>query len=588
MQETITEQKISILLKTRAFHIDNWDFPNAILAFRHLGELDEYYFIEMLHWLAGASLLDEMNALIYEKGSEFFRNYQKSPRVDDFRAAAIRRILDWHEQVFLCVKYKRDTKSIEKHERIVLELIHNAEYMALKEYMNTNANVIFKECRDMVSVYAVSVLADNGLFTPELANATLNIETNNLRNKRLVQYYMRHAWLSGVFFGVNPFVALNIINLLRKSEACGGMYGKELIALLYKTVDTVTRFVGPTPDDAQQTMWNDWKNGYYDSIPIRYSSGISKKISNPRVAVCISGMTRGSNRALKSIKDNIIDPLEADTFLSTWDVWQTWPGWGGAGSMLAERIAGREGVSLLPKELDKKSAFQKHFPNTAAIIKLPQEQLLDVTFYTEYFPLTAYRIESEEEFLSSIPFDKRKLLFQDSYNQVKMFYQIFSAHQLVLEYEVNKGIQYDYIIRVRPDGECHKMVTKESLEPFAQNEISVSFSAWGPSDHLWIGKRDAMTKLSSLWKYMFSAQRFDIYENYHIRSHQFVLMALAKLGLTTSPSLTQMSLNAAAGVAPLEIREALAKDFAGTGAGYKDNEGLKSFFRLIAQDPSVC
>jgi hypothetical protein len=259
-----------------------------------------------------------------------------------------------------------------------------------------------------------------------------------------------------------------------------------------------------------------------------------------------------------------------------------------ANIFIVTRLAGAEGFRLMPKELNNTSIFQKHFPNTMAIIKEPQEMPLDISYYTEYLPLTAYHIENQDAFLSSLPFDKEKLMISGGYNQVKMFYQIFSAQQLALEYERIHNFQYDYVIRIRPDAQCTSKVTLEALKTLGPNEISISYDLPGPQDQFWIGKRFPIIQLSSLYKYMFFAHRFGIFKGYTVRSHHFLLLAMAKLGLTSAPPLTKIVMNPVFGAVSLDIREALAEDFAGPGAAYKDNDNVKAFFRLIAQDSSVC
>jgi hypothetical protein len=591
-----TKSQIFILLQTLSFHMDNWDFESVISTYKILGELDDYYYVDLLVFLADASFLDEMNLLIFEKGTTFFREYLKSSRITETSrtSISIKRILNWHEKVFLCVKFKKDVMHIEEHERIILELIRDKEYSALKSYITANNKEIFKHCRLMVVMYAASCMINASAFTPDMAFMYLGVPRNNLLNtKRIVRYILQHALTSKVFLQDSIINITNVNVLMGKIFNCGNAYGKNTMNLLLKIIDKMVKFVGPVPNDIKLDDWDIWENDYFNTVPTVYKNNVCnvKKTPNIRVAVCISGMTRGNNICIRRIKDNIVDPLNADVFLSTWDIWQVWPGGGiGGGAEFARRLFGKKGHELLPEELNKKSTFSKFFQNTSKIIiGAPQEKLLDIAFYTENIPITSYKIENEEDFLSStISFKEKLRIGSNEYNQAKMFYKIYSSNQLAIEHEIKNNFKYDFIIRIRPDISCINELTLENIGNILEGEISLSYGPGGPSDQLWIGRRDTIVKLSSLWKYIFFAQQFEIFLNYKFASHRLLLMAMAKMGFTMTKSPITLDLAGATEGVSLDIGRAVAMDFSGPGAIYKDNDSLKAFFRMVAQDPSVC
>lgn len=179
-------------------------------------------------------------------------------------------------------------------------------------------------------------------------------------------------------------------------------------------------------------------------------------------------------------------------------------------------------------------------------------------------------------------------MFKNSSAQAKMFYKIYSALQLALNYEKKHNFTYDYIVRTRADIDYKETITHETLHDINNGEIALQYTRFGPSDQFWIGNRNDMIKLCSVWNRILVANSFFVFKNIKCRSHKFLMMYLAKSNLATCPHGIKYSIAGATKDIPVNIKEALAKDFATTAAIYKDNEDVKKFFRFIAKDDTVC
>jgi hypothetical protein len=569
---------IQALKKLLDFYKVNWDFEEITHTYFKLAKLNDYYYIELLKWFADASFLYDLHLLFCDKGVLFFEKYMEIGKLDKGLSAAINIILQWYKNIYLPILYKQHAENVSEHEKIILEFLRDNKFIELKGFMLTNQKELFggKSCRDMVIVYALDIFSKEGLFDNSICESALLLYCSRLRYSRVVKLIIKNL-------DCEKFFALNIANgnhlkntlpLIHRIHAVGGEYSRALILKIYSILDNYFEYVYPP----QKT------------IELNTINAMSNK--KPKVAVCISGMTRGLNTPIKSLYENIVLPLNADVFLSTWDIMENWPGLTGAPKDFLRRLFGiSDIVQNCPKNLYDIQVFKHFFPNTHTFLNTKVFSPFDISFYTEHLDIRALKVENEEIFLNSLLFSADNLLYKGSYNQAKMFYKIYSALQLVLKYEEEHKFKYDYIIRTRPDIEYTQQVTFEYLQELRRDEVVLNYTQYGPSDQFWIGKRDVIVKLSSLWQQMLMTKHFNIFKEYEYGNHRLVLMYLIKQKLSIRKPPTQYLLAGATKDITLnaeKLKSALEKDFATAAAIYKDNEDVKRFFRFIAKDDSVC
>jgi hypothetical protein len=75
------------------------------------------------------------------------------------------------------------------------------------------------------------------------------------------------------------------------------------------------------------------------------------------------------------------------------------------------------------------------------------------------------------------------------------------------------------------------------LDSLQKNTVYLNFlyPDLGPQDYYWIGYRDSILKICSIWKYMIHSGQFFIFKNQNVAAHYLTAMAIAKFGLTTRP-----------------------------------------------------
>lgn len=144
-----------------------------------------------------------------------------------------------------------------------------------------------------------------------------------------------------------------------------------------------------------------------------------------KTALCLSGHLRSFRHTVKSLKKNVIDPLNCDVFIHTWDV-----------------------IGAPP---NGKSPADINF-RTLRTVELLSE------IYELYDP-KLMQIESEEKIqeiikqtnnINILPQDRQYIMNHVGYH-VSMFYSISVSNSLRKEYEQENNQSYDLVIRCRPD-----------------------------------------------------------------------------------------------------------------------------------------
>jgi hypothetical protein len=599
------EKTYILLIESLELYKDMWDFESVKTTYYKLANLDNKYYFEFLIWLADGSFLSDMITLISQKGEKFFRSYKKnSDKLTEKQMLPMKNIFNWYDKIFLPTNSGAKSNANE-YEANILTLIRDANFGGLRRYIVDNSKILFKDkmCRDMVTVYALSILDKQGLFDNDVYAASILLSTTSLRHRVIIKLIIKNILDDQIFTTTDKSSTSNLINLLHKTYVAGGTYGRQLTKKIYSTLGSKIEFV------LKRDVATDEATSFYSSKTITNNKkifpskflGLKKKMTlggegakkRPKVAICISGMTRGNNASIKSLYEKLVLPLEADVFVSTWDTMEIWPGLGSNGNTsntsFVGRIFGVEMLQYCPVELNNRAIFAKFFPNIYKVLQSRITARTNISFYTDYLNIASYKIEDENIFLNSLPFDVQNLMYDKTFNQAKMFYKIYSATQLLLAYEQEHNIVYDYIIRTRPDIDYSNSIEYKDLYNINSGEIALSYTKYGPSDQLWIGNRNDMIKICSIWQQVYMTESFLIFKNIKCCSHELIMMYLAKNALTTCRHGLKFSLSGATKDMPVNIsKDAISEDLATTGADYKDNDQLKQFFRLITKNNQVC
>lgn len=248
----------------------------------------------------------------------------------------------------------------------------------------------------------------------------------------------------------------------------------------------------------QHNVW-----GAFTSGPM-----ITRVHNRGRVALCLSGQIRGLDENYKNIL-NIKNTIKnCDIFIDTWSKGRlTFPRF-----TRVQRYLGNDLWTLLPDAAKMPDGFRRLFPNVTKIISEPLEIDINEKYLKEYFPDSQINIECESSFEKTIEKNDR-LRHRGNFNQVKMFYKIYNANELLKK--SNYYHKYDAVIRWRPDLDINIDDLQSYIDDVSsdKNLIYTSYvTAVGYGDQFSIGSKEAMDTYSSLWRRISDAGEFS-YEN---------------------------------------------------------------------------
>lgn len=254
----------------------------------------------------------------------------------------------------------------------------------------------------------------------------------------------------------------------------------------------------------------------YFNSKIKNSNKLKSKTNN-RVAVCISGLYRNHIEALENIKKNIVEPLNADVFIHTWDEKSIWTGNGGSPNI--KKLLGDSATLLIPNDVDNLEKIQKILPKVYDIIQHPVNEKWDGTEVTNILKPKKILIENQEDFESSITDKADYLLARGSLNQIKMFYGIKKSFDLAFE-----AGDYDYIIRIRPDTAVNSKISIEDINGLNNNTIYTGVWLVGLFDADFVVASSVAYNLSSFIAKMFDFNALSPYEDFPLYdSHNLIL-----------------------------------------------------------------
>ncbi|EAK6025427.1 capsular biosynthesis protein [Campylobacter jejuni] len=298
------------------------------------------------------------------------------------------------------------------------------------------------------------------------------------------------------------------------------------------------------------------------------------KIDNVKIAVCLSGLFRGDiYKVIANLKFNLIDNLNADLFIFTWDRYVQYPGFCGDENWVY-RLFGGKFLKKCPDELKTLSFLKQKFPNTYSKLNIEQGvQKINQKYIQDIVKCSNIQIQNEEEFISSLYLN---MTSKRETNRIKMFYGIYKSIQMALEYEKINKFRYDYIFRVRPDIGLIGNIEIKDLNKLKNNELAVDFFSYGVQDQFFYAHRNVMIEVAKIWEYCY--EKNDIFLRSFDSSHYllFIYLTLRNI-LTVKPNFRRdVSLATRDNVFPNVAKE-LQEDFLKLNMKIENNINIKNF-----------
>ncbi|MEP1383341.1 MAG: hypothetical protein ABJK64_06050 [Paraglaciecola sp.] len=226
----------------------------------------------------------------------------------------------------------------------------------------------------------------------------------------------------------------------------------------------------------------------FDSFPFKSF----KKNKKLKVAVCLSGQMRNYKNAMKRLKSALAD-YEVTYFIHTWEK----TGGKKAGAMDVHQLSRMTGKNIANKiinnsegNLDLHTRFPRFFDELSKQID-SKPNITYAELGAEY-PNSICVIEDDSDFKAT------KIDLPVNVNTYKMLYKIYMCDKLRREYENEHGIDFDAVIRIRPD-----LVVSDKLDLpsiIAERTVATGFIVNRfIDDQIYITTPKTMTVLCDLW-----------------------------------------------------------------------------------------
>ena len=174
-----------------------------------------------------------------------------------------------------------------------------------------------------------------------------------------------------------------------------------------------------------------------------------------RVAVCYSGFLRNIQKTFPNIMSKILKTHDVDFFIHTWDVDEY-----GEENLYAKDIINPKLILIEEQKRFERNPYRFINCNTTSDRYLKDLKLSgeNKKFFEPPSAENNFKFDKELEVVkfghySSFP-----------YNFLSQFYSFYKAIELKKIYEQNNGIEYDCVIRIRPDVYLYDDINLSSLD----------------------------------------------------------------------------------------------------------------------------
>lgn len=246
---------------------------------------------------------------------------------------------------------------------------------------------------------------------------------------------------------------------------------------------------------------------------------------NTNVAICISGQLRGFTDNASRLQKNLVGKNSTTYFIDTWEKASL----SNSRFNRVNRFIGNELFNLLPNSIKMPVDFMHTFPSLTKELTKPLTFDINNEFIKNLVPGSITRIENELIFEENVMKQNGNLKHRGNFNQAKMYYKISQCNDLMNQYSVEKNINFDVVIRIRPDLD----ISIDNLDDYIEfakknkNIVLISYpTAFGYGDQFAIGSKYAMDIYSSVWKLVSQSSSFKYCESFDDYAEQHVGEAL--------------------------------------------------------------
>lgn len=224
---------------------------------------------------------------------------------------------------------------------------------------------------------------------------------------------------------------------------------------------------------------------------------LSITYSSPNIAVLVTGAIRGKNwlESLDFLKNQIINPLNADVFLFSWNKKMLWPSIRNRSNWVYRRIP--EVYNNTPEQIKNFNEFTKCFPNVYN--KLSEDFSI---------PFSKDELEQLNVFFNDIYLEDEKSFIVchqkcgELNNLHKMLYGRKIAFELMEKYEKRFQKKYDFVLIVRPDLD-YPRIDSVILEKINIGNVIATHESWPHHkevlDYFFMGNREVIKKICDIW-----------------------------------------------------------------------------------------
>lgn len=541
-----------------------WKFEDACKYHEELLQHSFKHLSEYIKLLADFGKLDKIYDLFSKYGFTYISKLknepeQKHPNIFDFSLKLIKEEYI-PSKLALCGSDKNS---------ILLHLSLKYDKKDLLTYIDANSSAIINNLSDakdnMILNYAINSLVSDKLLKSDIGIKiatvfTANPNINDWRKRYVISSILRYFNYQG--------------------EHCFFKLKNQYYNHLQNIASQLTKFFN---EDGAKIEYKNLNNAILNFNNTSLKS-INKK--EPKVAVCISGMFRGHESAIQSIKDNVISPLNADVFIHSWNVWQPWVGIGNGGAdSWAWRLLGGNGKKYCPVSLKSFLNFKQYFPTSAKIIETPITESFTPDIMSSFIEPTSFRLDNELDFIASLGKNVDAFSARGLHNQAKMFYGIYESTQLMLSHEKKYGFEYDYVIRVRPDCAIIDKFPQDFLSKLNFNELALDMDhGYGPTDQFYISRRDVHIKMANLWKESLGSEKLSPFENfpkYDAHALMFLWMVMNNIIPVTPPVRRNLSIATSSLQPPQDLYDAIAFDLQNSANTLQNMDDVKIFISYL-------
>ncbi|EAK7789185.1 TPA: capsular biosynthesis protein [Campylobacter jejuni] len=536
-----------------------WEYDKVQFLYENIIK-NEYYLFEFVRFLADIGKLERIYKLFFiDFGIDVIRKLIEKG-VKDSEVGV--NMLNFFINIFnpSILEYKDNIESK------ILYLTYHEDFDRLISLFRHNTNILKKDCGKMQMIinFSLNKMMENNYLKEDLILPILYLYENskniNQQRKKFVlssciEYFDKKQ--EPLFFKCANSILIG--SLLSQMNFEQGRRAYE-----FKNYQCFRKY----------HLNNKIDNVKIDNVKIDNVKIDNVKIDNVKIAVCLSGLFRGDiYKVIANLKFNLIDNLNADLFIFTWDRYVQYPGFCGDENWVY-RLFGSKFLKKCPDELKTLSFLKQKFPNTYSKLNIEQGvQKINQKYIQDIVKCSNIQIQNEEEFISSLYLN---MTSKRETNRIKMFYGIYKSIQMALEYEKINKFRYDYIFRVRPDIGLIGNIEIKDLNKLKNNELAVDFFSYGVQDQFFYAHRNVMIEVAKIWEYCY--EKNDIFLRSFDSSHYllFIYLTLRNI-LTVKPNFRRdVSLATRDNVFPNVAKE-LQEDFLKLNMKIENNINIKNF-----------